>query len=56
MEVKGEKSENVVLFWRLFNEVLAEVKGESGYQFNPCGWITDEAGANFNGIGTVYGQ
>ena len=56
MEVKGETSENVVLFWRLFNEVLAEVKGEPGYQFNPCGWITDEAGANFNGIGMVYGQ
>ncbi|MDA8032385.1 MAG: hypothetical protein MPK62_14925, partial [Alphaproteobacteria bacterium] len=55
MEVKGETSENVALFWRLFNEVLAEVKGEPGYQFNPCGWITDEAGANFNGIGMVYG-
>ena len=41
MEVKGETSENVALFWRLFNEVLAEVKGEPGYQFNPCGWITD---------------
>ena len=36
--------------------VLAEVKGEPGYQFNPCGWITDEAGANFNGIGMAYGQ
>ena len=56
MEVKGETNENVALFWRLFNEVLAEVKGEPGYQFNPCGWITDEAGANFNGIGMVYGQ
>ena len=56
MEVKGETSENVALFWRLFNEVLAEVKGEPGYQFNPCGWITDEAGATFNGIGMVYGQ
>ena len=56
MEVKGETIENVALFWRLFNEVLAEVKGEPGCQFNPCGWITDEAGANFNGIGMVYGQ
>ena len=56
MEVKGETSENVTLFWRLFNEVLAEVKGEPGYKFNPCGWITDEAGANFNGIGMVYGH
>ena len=56
MGVKGETSENVALFWRLFNEVLAEVKVEPGYQFNQCGWITDEAGANFNGIGIVYGQ
>ena len=37
MEVKGETSQNVALFWRLFNEVLAEVKGEPGYKFNPCG-------------------
>ena len=56
MEVKGETSENVALFWRLFNEALAEVKAETGYKFNPCGWITDEAGANFNGIGMVYGH
>ena len=27
MEVKGETSENVALFWKLFNDVLAEVKG-----------------------------
>ena len=26
MEVKGETSENVALFWKLFNDVLAEVK------------------------------
>ena len=56
MEAKGETSENVALFWKLFNDVLAEVKGEPGYQFNPSGWITDEAGANFNGIGMVYGE
>ena len=56
MEVKGETSENVALFWRLFNEVLAEVKGEPGYQFNPCDSITDEAGANFNGVGMIYGE
>ena len=56
MEVKGETSENVALFWRLFNEVLAEIKEEPGYQFNTCSWITDLAGANFNGIGMVYGE
>ena len=50
MEVKGETSENVALFWRLFKEALAEVKGEPGYQFNPCGWITDEAGATSMGL------
>ena len=50
MEVKGETSENVALFWKLFNEVLAEVKGEPGYQFNPCGWITDEAEQTLMGL------
>ena len=56
MEVKGETSENVALFWRLFNEVLAEVKGKPGDKFNPFGWITDEAATNFDGIGMVCGH
>lgn len=54
MEVKGETSEYVGLFWKLFNEVLSGVKGEE-YIFNPRGFITDEAGANFNGISREFG-
>ena len=36
MEVKGETSQNVALFWKLFNEMLSEIKGED-YTFNPKG-------------------
>ena len=36
--------------------MLAEIKGEPGYTFNPYGFITDEAGAIINGIRDVYGE
>ena len=55
MEVKGETSKSVALFWSIFNDMLSEIKKEPGYKFNPKFWVTDEAGANFNGIKQVYG-
>ena len=48
MEVKKEDTSNCSLFWKLWNEMLAEIKGEPGYTFNPYGFITDEAGAIIN--------
>ena len=36
--------------------MLAEIKGEPGYTFNPYGFITDEAGAIIDGIRDVYGE
>ena len=53
MEVKGETSSSVGLFWETFNSMLSEIKGED-YKFNPKLWVTDEAGANFNGLNKVY--
>ena len=55
MEVKGETSKSVALFWSIFNDMLSEIKKQPGYKFNPKFWVTDEAGANFNGIKQVYG-
>ena len=55
VEVKGKTTENISLFWILFNQVLADVNGHSIF-FDPKGFLTDEAGANFNGIGTVFGE
>ena len=56
MEVKGETSENCAKFWEILNEMMAEIKCQPGYKFNPKHFITDEAGANFNGIIAAYGQ
>ena len=56
MEVKGETSKSVAKFWEIWNELLASVKGEPGYKFNPTQFVTDEAGANFNGLKAVYGE
>ena len=55
MEVKGETSENCAKFWEILNEMMAEIKCQPGYKFNPKHFITDEAGANFNGIIAAYG-
>ena len=56
MEVKSENTTNCALFWSQWNKLLAYVKGDPKYKFNPCGFLTDEAGANFAGIREVYGD
>lgn len=55
MEAETEDTENVALFWTLFNEVLRKVSGDQSKMFNPTGWCTDMAGANLAGLCTVYG-
>jgi len=56
MEAERENTENVSLFWTLFNEVLKKVSGNENAIFNPAGWCTDMAGANLAGICHVYGD
>ena len=34
MEVKSESTQEISLFWELFNEILTEIKGKN-YKFNP---------------------
>ena len=46
MEAEGEISENIALFWSLFNEGIQEVTGDDKSVFNPQFWCTDMAGAN----------
>ena len=49
--------ENLVLFWRLVNEMLRKVgnKGDD-YKFNPKFLMTDEAGAHFQALRIVFGD
>ncbi|XP_028408652.1 uncharacterized protein LOC114531204 [Dendronephthya gigantea] len=56
MECEAEDSLSVEYFWKCFNEVLQKVSGKKDYLFNPCGWITDMAGANMEGLKRVFGS
>ena len=56
MEVKGETSKSVANFLNIWNQLLSEEKGKANYKFNPTMFVTDEAGANFNGLKEAYGK
>ena len=46
----------VAQFYNLFNEALANYKGEKGYKFNLSMICCNEAGANLQAICEVYGE
>ena len=56
MEAVSENTENVTLFWELFNEVLEKVSSGATTKFNPIGWCTDMAGSNLSAIRKVFGD
>ena len=56
MEAERENSENIELFWTLFNEAYKVVAGDDTLYFNPIGWCTDMAGANMKGLQKVFGD
>ena len=49
------KTENIEVFWRMFNLAFKEVNG-IGDRFSPAGFCTDMATANFNGLVKIYGE
>jgi hypothetical protein len=56
MEAESEDTKNISLFWTLFNEILKKISGKKDYMFNPIGFCTDMAGANFAGIANIFGD
>ena len=56
MEMRSESSEDIAIFFRLFNEMLEKVSGIPNYKFNPRCFLCDEAGANYKAIRLVYGD
>ena len=56
MEAEKEDTTNIELFQTLFNEVLQKVSGHKEYKFNPLGWCTDMAVANFAALIIVFGE
>ena len=55
MNCKHEDDIYVATFWRKFNESFKLIN-QTEQKFSPCGWVTDMASANFNGLATVYGE
>ena len=55
MECKSEDGTNIGLFWQEFNRAYKEVN-ECEKKFNPTGWVSDMATANFNGLVHIYGE
>ena len=56
MEVRSEGSEQIGLFFKLWNEVLRMAgKKTSTYLFNPRKIMVDSAGSNYGGIRAIFG-
>ena len=55
MDLERETTEELCLFFNLWNECLAKESGIAGYKFNPFVFVCDKAGANHNALHQVYG-
>ena len=56
MEMRSGNSDDIAIFFMLFNKMLEKVSGIKNYKFNPRCFLCDEAGANYKAVKTVYGN
>ena len=56
MEMRSENTNDISIFFTLFNEVLEQVSGIKGYKFNPRCFMCDEGGTNHRAVREVYGE
>ena len=50
------ETENIKLFWNLFNKSFKKTAGDKAVSYKPTGWSTDMAGTNVNGLRKVFGE
>ena len=55
MDCISENTENVEVFWRLFNQAFKEAN-KTNDKYYPQGWISDMVSSNFNGLIRLYGE
>ena len=55
-DVEDDTGDTMSLFWTERNRALSQYSKIKDYQFNPRGWVVDEAGSNWRGIQNVYGE
>ena len=56
MEMRSENSDDIAIFFMLFNEMIEKVSGIKNYKLNPRCFLCDEGGANYKAVRTVYGN
>ena len=56
MDIWSENSQDIVTFFKLFNEILQIETGNKDYKFNPRTFMCDEGSANYRAIQIVYGN
>ena len=54
MEVRTEHTDELTIFWKLLNEMLAKLTKKPDYKFNPNYILFDEAGANFTSVKGIF--
>ena len=54
MEVKNKSMHEITVFWKLFNEILSDIKGRY-YKFNLRSIMVNENAANYCAIQKVFG-
>ena len=47
---------DITIFFELFNEILQKEMKNPEYKFNPRTFVCDESGANYNTIKNVFGE
>ena len=55
MDCKYEDTNYVERFWHIFNSAYKEAN-VTIEKFNPTGWCSDMADANFNALQKIYGE
>ena len=56
MEIRSENTNDITIFFELFNEILQKEMKNPEYKFNPRTFVCDESGANYNAIRNVFGE
>ena len=56
MEMRSENTNDILIFFTLFNEVSEQVSGIKGYKFNLRCFMCDEGSANYRAVKEVYGE
>lgn len=56
MYCKHENTVCLTMFYKVFNDLLREVKGDASYMFNPCKFMGDQFGGNQNAVEAVFGS